>query len=72
MPGRTLLGRIVEEYHLNESEAFRLFTKGDPDQFGQYLREHVFEPPEDVEEGTQVQDSPTESSADATASDKAA
>src|SRR5690606_41550728 len=43
MPGRELLGRIVEEYSLDPEEALNLFTSGTPQQFGEYLREDVFE-----------------------------
>lgn len=46
MPGRKLLGRIVDEYHLDPKESLRIFTEGSPDEFGRYLREQVFEPEE--------------------------
>lgn len=47
MPGRQLLGRIVEEYHLDPKESLRLFTEGTPTEFGAYLREEVFKGAED-------------------------
>ncbi len=43
MPGRELLGRIVEEYDLDAKEALRIFTHGTPDEFGEYLKRNVFE-----------------------------
>lgn len=43
MPSKTLLGRIVEAYDLDKTEAFDLFTTGTPVEFGDYLREKVFE-----------------------------
>jgi transcriptional regulator with XRE-family HTH domain len=42
MPGRQLLGRIVDEYHLDPEESLKLFTEGTPNEFGAYLRENVF------------------------------
>lgn len=42
MPSRELLGRIVEEYDLDSEEVLKLFTQGTPDEFGDYLKEHVF------------------------------
>lgn len=42
MPSRDLLGKIVDEYHLDKEEVLTLFTQGTPDEFGAYLREHVF------------------------------
>jgi transcriptional regulator with XRE-family HTH domain len=43
MPGRRLLRRIVEGYGLDREEAFRIFTEGTPEQFGEYLRDRIFE-----------------------------
>lgn len=43
MPGRELLGRIVDEYDLDRVEAFRIFTSGTADEFGAFLRQEVFE-----------------------------
>jgi transcriptional regulator with XRE-family HTH domain len=52
MPGRELLGRIVEEFELDKAEAFKIYTAKDPAEFGEFLRTQVFEvpPAEDTEE----------------------
>ncbi len=42
MPSRATLGRIVEVYDLDKEEVLDLFTQGDRQKFGKYLREHVF------------------------------
>lgn len=42
MPGRELLGRIVEEFDLDPQETLMLFTREDPEEFGEYLRAKVF------------------------------
>lgn len=46
LPGRELLGRIIDAYDLDPQEAMRIFTSsGDARQrFGEYLREKVFVP----------------------------
>lgn len=46
MPGRELLGRIVEEFDLDKVEAFKIYTGKDPAEFGEFLRNKVFEAPE--------------------------
>lgn len=43
MPGRELLGRIVEEFGLDKAEAFKIYTAKDPAEFGEFLRAQVFE-----------------------------
>ena len=50
MPGRQLLGRIVDEYQLDPKESLRIFTEGTPDEFGQFLKENVFKGTDEVEE----------------------
>lgn len=47
MPGRNLLGRIVRVYFANDpearDEAYRIFTEGTSEEFGEFLREHIFD-----------------------------
>lgn len=42
MPSKETLGRIVEEYNLDKEEVLDLFTEGNREEFGAYLRKHVF------------------------------
>ena len=49
MPGRELLGRIVEEFDLDPKAAFDIYTQEDSAKFGQFLRDNVFEGTETVE-----------------------
>lgn len=51
MPGRELLGRIVEEFDLDPQETLRIFTREDPEEFGEYLRANVFTTSEEDEGG---------------------
>lgn len=51
MPGRELLGRIVEEFDLDPQETLRIFTREDPEEFGEYLRSNVFTTSEEDEGG---------------------
>lgn len=47
LPGRELLGRIIEAYGLDPVQAMSLFVSKEPDarsKFGEYLRKHVFDP----------------------------
>lgn len=41
LPGRELLGRIVEAYNLDDKEALTAFTSG-KEAFGQLLRDRIF------------------------------
>lgn len=43
MPGRELLGTIVREYDLDQNEVFAIYTREDPEEFGAYLRDKIFE-----------------------------
>jgi transcriptional regulator with XRE-family HTH domain len=52
MPGRELLGRIVQEFDLDEAEAFKVYTRENPAEFGEFLREYVFEASSSTEEST--------------------
>lgn len=42
MPSRELLGRIVEAYSLDKRKTLDLYTAGDSQEFGEYLRDQVF------------------------------
>lgn len=42
MPGRELLGRIVEEFDLDPTKAFEIYTGEDAEKFGRFLREEIF------------------------------
>lgn len=42
MPSRELLGRIVEAYGLDRARTLDLYTSGDAEAFGAYLRVEVF------------------------------
>lgn len=44
MPGRELLGRIVEEFGLDRDKAFEIYTQDEDaaDKFGRFLREKIF------------------------------
>ncbi len=46
LPGRELLGRIIDAYDLDVQEAMRIYTSGGDarQKFGQYLCDHVFVP----------------------------
>lgn len=51
LPGRELLGRIIEEYNLDPVETTKLFVSKEPDariNFGAYLRKHIFNPKENA------------------------
>lgn len=41
LPGRRLLGRIINTYNLDRNKAFDAFVAG-PDEFGAFLRATVF------------------------------
>jgi transcriptional regulator with XRE-family HTH domain len=50
LPGRKLLGRITKEYHLDPREVLTAYSDSQ-EEFGRYLRVHVFKTPteEDLE-----------------------
>ena len=52
MPGRELLGRIVEEFDLDREAAFDIYTQEDAAKFGKFLRDEVFEGSGSVEVGS--------------------
>lgn len=52
LPGRKLLGRIVNEYSLSQEdteEAFRIFTDEGEAEFGAFLRDKIFASDDEVE-----------------------
>lgn len=46
LPGRKLLGRITHEYHLEPAEVLDAYSSSQ-EEFGRYLRVHVFQTPTD-------------------------
>jgi transcriptional regulator with XRE-family HTH domain len=42
LPGRGLFGRIVAAYGLDPQEALEIYSSGTADEFGQFLRQHIF------------------------------
>lgn len=69
MPGRELLGRIVQEFDLDEVEAFKIYTRENPAEFGEFLREQIFDASSSTED---VSDTETGDVSDADSSTPAA
>lgn len=56
MPGRELLGRIVEEFDLDKEKALDIYTQEDgPAEFGRFLRAQVFKSDDDEVESAKTE-----------------